>query len=127
MLPDASMVSVTLEYKRSSGACKEPNAISLFKSWSTSSRFTKSRRVDKQSASTFGGGDGGCAIAYPPYVLGSGAVRQYCWMAGMAGLALERMQAVSQVLAAEVGSVVCGWPGKRRVSVAVLFRSCSAR
>ena len=36
----------------------------------------KSRRVDKQSASTFGGGDGGCAIAYPPYGLGSGAVRQ---------------------------------------------------
>ena len=34
----------------------------------------KSRRVD--SASTFGGGDGGCAIAYPPYGLGSGAVRK---------------------------------------------------
>ena len=55
----------TLEYKRSSGACKEP------------------RRMDKQSASTFDGGDGGCAIAYPPYVLGSGAVLQYRWTAGM--------------------------------------------
>ena len=36
----------------------------------------ESRRVDKQSASTFAGVDGGCAIAYPPYGLGSASPRR---------------------------------------------------